>query len=276
MISDLFNYDRNVDLELREVRAQPGDGFVQRTITYRTAAGIHRAAGLIQPDGKGPFAAVLFVHWYEPEAPTSNRSQFEAEAIELAKQGVVSLLVETMWSDPDWFIKRTQAEDWDASIQQVIELRQAMDLLLAQPGVEPERLAYVGHDFGAMYGVLAGAVDPRPVCYVLMAGTPCFADWYLYYPRLEGEARDEFVQQMRAIDPIRLIGDLAPAPVFFQFGTRDPHVPIERAEEFFATAGEPKRAQFYEAGHGLNDRARADRLQWLREQLGLPAGIGIQ
>lgn len=249
---------------------------MQRTITYRTAAGTRRAAGLVQPEGEGPFAAILFVHWYEPEAPNSNRGQFEAEAIELAKQGAVSLLVETMWSDPDWFIKRTQAEDWEAFIRQVIELRQAMDLLLAQPGVEPKRLAYVGHDFGAMYGVLAGVVDPRPACYVLMAGTPRFPDWYLYYPRLEGERRDEYVRQMATIDPVRWIGELAPAPVFFQFGTRDPHVPVERAEEFAAAAGEPKRVQFYEAGHGLNERAQADRMQWLREQLGLPAGVAVQ
>jgi len=31
------------------------------------------------------------------------------------------------------------------------------------------------------------------------------------------------------------------APVLFQFGLDDPHVPKERAEEFFNAANEPKR-----------------------------------
>lgn len=38
--------------------------------------------------------------------------------------------------------------------------------------------------------IVMGGVDPRPTCYVLMAGTPRFPDWYLYYPELEGEPRE--------------------------------------------------------------------------------------
>ena len=89
----------------------------------------------------------------------------------LAQRGVLALLVETMWSDRDWFLKRIQADDYANSVRQVVELRQAMDLLLAEPGVDFARFAYVGHDFGAMYGVLMGQIDPRPTCYALMAGT---------------------------------------------------------------------------------------------------------
>ena len=83
-----------------------------------------------------------------------------------------------------------------------------MDLLLAQPGADPRRFAYVGHDFGAMVGVLAGSVDGRPTCYVLMAGTPRFSDWFLYYPQLEGAAREDFVQQMKPLDPIENVSQL--------------------------------------------------------------------
>jgi len=35
-----------------------------------------------------------------------------------------------------------------------------------------------------------------------MAATPRFPDWYLYLPRLDGEAREAFIQEMRALDPI--------------------------------------------------------------------------
>ncbi|KPV46895.1 hypothetical protein SE17_42930, partial [Kouleothrix aurantiaca] len=191
--------------------------------------GVRRVAEIIRPAAPGSYAAALFVHWYEPEAHYSNRTQFVEQAKELARRGVISLLVETMWSDRDWFYKRTQADDIANSMQQLAELRQALDLLLAEPGVDPRRVAYIGHDFGAMYGVLLGAADPRPSCYVLMAGTPRFPDWYLYYPRLPEAERAAFRASFAPHDPIAQIGRLAPAPLLFQFGTSDPHVPAERA-----------------------------------------------
>ena len=36
-------------------------------------------------------AAILFVHWYEPSSPDSNREEFLEEAKSLARRGVVSL-----------------------------------------------------------------------------------------------------------------------------------------------------------------------------------------
>jgi fermentation-respiration switch protein FrsA (DUF1100 family) len=174
-----------------------------------------------------------------------------------------------MWSDQDWFLKRTQNEDEEYSVRQVIELRRAMDLLLGHPGVDPSRFAYVGHDFGAMYGVLMGSVDPRPTCYALMAGTPRFPDWYLYYPELKGAARAAYIDQMRELDPITHVSKLSPAPLLFQFGREDHHVPEERARAFFGAAGEPKEMRWYDCGHGLNELAMTERLSWLGNQLKL-------
>ena len=268
--TSLFEYDRAAPLDLREAGQYSQDGALIRNLTYASPSGERRAAFLIRPEEHaGPLAAILYVHWYEPESPHSNRTQFVEEARRMARRGAVALLIETMWSDRDWFIKRTQADDERNTIRQVIELRQAMDLLLAQAQADARRLAYVGHDFGAMYGVLAGSVDPRPACYVLMAGTPRFADWYLYYPRLEGAAREAFVARMAAYDPIGHAARLAPAPVLFQLGRDDPHVPKERGQEFYAAAGEPKQAMWYDAGHELNEQAAEDREAWLCEQLHL-------
>jgi dienelactone hydrolase len=174
-----------------------------------------------------------------------------------------------MWSDPDFFLKRTQADDARNSIEEVVNIRRAMDLLSSQPGVDPSRFAVVGHDFGGMYGVLAGSLDRRPTDYVVMAATPRFPDWYLYVPRLEGGAREEFIEQMAEIDPIGHVLNLAPASIYFQFGTGDPHVTPERAMEFFDAAGEPKELSWYEAGHGLNQQAAADRREHLKQRLGL-------
>ena len=213
--------------------------------------------------------AILYIHWYEPPSPDSNRSQFVEEAQEMAHGGAACLLIETLWSDPDFFLKRTQADDIQNSIEETVNIRRAIDLLLSQPGVDTSRFALVGHDFGGMYGVLAGSLDRRPTHYVIMAATPRFPDWYLYAPKLEGEAREDLIRQFSAIDPITHIPNLSPAPVLFQFGTNDPHVPEERAHEFLEAALEPKQVKFYESGHGLNPDATADRKQWLKDKLKL-------
>ena len=100
---DQFSYDPDRPLDVRMVIERPMDGALVRDFTYLDPAGVRRAAYLVRPaeEGGKDLAAVLFVHWYETEAKDSNRTQFLKEAIQLAGRGVVSLLVETMWS-PAW------------------------------------------------------------------------------------------------------------------------------------------------------------------------------
>jgi fermentation-respiration switch protein FrsA (DUF1100 family) len=114
-----------------------------------------------------------------------------------------------------------------------------------------------------MYGTLLGSVDGRSSYYVLMAGTPRFPDWYLYYPSMDEKDKLQYSETMKDIDPINHIANLAPAPILFQFGDQDPHVPMERAHEFFKTAAEPKEMNIYKVGHSLNDSATKDRIDWL-------------
>jgi len=262
------DYPKFESKDLRVVRKQVQDGIEDQLLVTQTPFGYRRAAKMLRPEADGSHAAILYAHWYEPQSPDSDRSQFEEEAKEMAR-GAVCLLVETLWSDRDFFIKRTQEDDLQNSVEEVVNIRRAIDLLLSQPNIDSKRFAYVGHDFGGMYGVLAGSLDGRPSHYVVMAATPRFADWYLYGPKLEGEAREAFIRQMSGIDPIAHAPKLAPAPIFFQFGTDDFHIPKERAEEFFQAAREPKKMKWYGAGHGLNEDATRDRKVWLKEKLGL-------
>ncbi len=269
MLTNIQNYNKDFPFIFRLIGKRSKDGIENQLLVTSSPFGYRRMAELIHPESKVPSAAILYVHWYEPEAPNSNRSQFVIEATEMAKRGAACLLIETMWSDPDFFLKRTQEDDLQNSIQQVVDIRRAMDFLLAQPGIDPGRFAYVGHDFGGMYGLLAGSLDKRPTHYVIMAATPRFPDWYLYAPKLEGEAREAFIRQMAEIDPITHVGNLSPAPILFQFSDDDFHVPVERAEEFFAAAKEPKEIRWYQAGHGLNDEAMQERMIWLINSLSL-------
>lgn len=269
MLYKMQNYDKDTPFVFRIAGKHTEAKIESQLIVSASPFGYRRMAELIYPEGEAPRAAILYVHWYEPDSPDSNRGQFVEEAREMATRGAACLLIETMWSDPDFFYKRTQDDDPQNSIQQVVDIRRAMDFLLARPGVDPERFAYVGHDFGGMYGVLAGSLDKRPSHYVIMAATPRFPDWYLYAPKLEGEAREAFIRQMAEIDPVNHVKNLSPAPVLFQFATDDFHVPREQAEAFSSAAGEPKEVRWYRAGHGLNEEATLERIEWLTKALSL-------
>jgi ketosteroid isomerase-like protein/dienelactone hydrolase len=262
-----FDYDRKASFAVETTGQSTKDGVAIREIRYAGAAGKKVGATLVSPPGRGKGPGVLFVHWYAPPSPDSNRTQFLEEAVTLAKSGATSLLIDTMWSEAEWFLQRKTSEDYAASVAQVRELSRALDLLLAQPGVDPARVAYVGHDFGAMYGALLAGIDLRPSLWAMQAGTSSFADWFLLNQRLEGEARQKIVDELAPLEPVLYIGAAAPAPVLFQFGDVDPYVPKTSADVFVAAAGEPKKVIWYEAGHELDAKARSDRIAWLKEKL---------
>jgi dienelactone hydrolase len=264
---DPFDYDRMRPVDVQTVRVEKRGEVEVRDITYANLTGGRTAAYLIVPARQRSHPGVLFVHWYEPPDPTSNRTQFVDEAVELARDGVISLLPATMWSDFDWFRNRKREEDLKNSLQQLRELRRAMDVLLAQPGVDAKRVAFVGHDFGAMFGAVMAGVDRRACAYALQAGTTSFTDWYLFGPPMKEPERSAFIRELSILDPVQHIAKAPPAPVYLQFATRDIFVSHETADRFWQGAREPKQVTFYDAEHKMSDLARADRIAWLRKIL---------
>jgi dienelactone hydrolase len=264
-----FAYDEKAPFDLKDVATETRNSATIRTSTFVNTAGGRTGAYLVTPSAAGRHAGILYVHWYDPESADSNKTQFLPEAVDNAGRGVVSLLIDTMWSEPTWFDTRDPAKDYDSSVQQVKDLRRAMDLLLAQPTVEPGRVAYVGHDFGAMYGSVVAGIDRRAKAYVFMAGTGLFSDWFLLGSKLQGADRQAVIDKLKPLAPVRFVAEASPSSVLFQFGTTDQYVPKAKAEEFFAAASQPKSVRWYDAGHGLNQDARRDRQDWLKAQLAL-------
>jgi pimeloyl-ACP methyl ester carboxylesterase len=270
-----FDYDRSLPPDVKEQARREREGVFLQDITYATLDGKRNGATLVTLAGRNRLVAarpaVLFVHWYGPPEPTSNRSQFVPDAIELARAGIVSLLIDTPWSDPDYFPKRKRDEDYARSVAQVKDLRRALDVLLAQPGIDPARVAYVGHDFGAMYGVLAASVDRRIRLFVFMAGTRSFSDWFLLgEPRLEGAARQAFIDRLAPLDPIAALPKLSGIPLLFQFATDDRYVPTATAQALAAAAPGKPDVRTYKAEHELNEEATRERIGWLKEKLHSP------
>lgn len=250
---------------MREIR----QGVSIEDLTFKNSLEQYDVAYRVCPVGlKKPAPGVLYVHWLDSSEPTSNRSQFLDEAVALAKSGACSLLVDTMWSQPDWFNHRDPAKDRRATERQAAKVKSALDFLLASPHVDAARIAFVGHDFGAMTGALLAAEERRVQVWAFQAATSRWFDWYRFGRKLEGEAREKAAADTADLDPIVAVAK-AKGSFLFQFGTKDEYVPREVGEAFFKAAPEPKEVRWYEAGHGLDARAVAERLAWLRKSLGL-------
>lgn len=260
-----FTYNQSLPLNVKEVSTERRGDVTVRDIVFVPRPGGHEVkAYVVTPPGDGPFAGVLWVHWLGDEK--SNRSQFLDEAVELAPKGIVSVLVDTMWAEPRWFGDRNPANDYENSIKQVIELRRALDLLFTQPHLDKTRIAYVGHDFGAMYGMLMAGVDKRAKTYVFIAATQSLNDWAFLGP--QPKSKSAYLKQNSTLELTDSLRKVTNASKFFQFGKSDFFVSQADAAVLFAAAGEPKKRKLYETGHKMDlKEIMVDRDNWLTEQL---------
>jgi dienelactone hydrolase len=266
----LFAYDRSLPLGLREVSTRFEGGVTIRDVTFASIDPRHGPieAFIVRPPGSGPFAGILYFHWLGK--PRGDRTEFLDEAVALAPEGVVSVLVQGYFP---WKEAPTDGPtDRQRIIDQVVDTRRAMDLLLAQPGVDADRLGYVGHDYGAMYGAILTAVDTRARAYVLVAGLGDFAAWSLkYWPHTGAAGEAVYRRTLADVDPINFIGLASPASLLFQFAKRDIYISEAAAAEFFDQASAPKDVRWYDAEHDLHIEAAArDRKEWLQGQLIAP------
>jgi dienelactone hydrolase len=262
----LFRYNAAAPVTIDEISSEQRGDVTVRDITFSPGPGRQVKAYLVAPKGSGPFAGILWVHWLGEEK--SDRTQFLAEAVELAPKGAVSLLVDAMWSAPRWFGTRDPEKDYENSIRQVIELRRALDLLLSQTNVDKTRVGFVGHDFGAMYGMLMAGVDQRINTFVFIAATQSLNDWAFLGPQPKSKAA--YLKQNSNLELTDSLRQVRNASQLFQFGKADFYVSQADAAVLFAAATEPKQRRFYDASHKmeLNEIAK-ERNEWLVTELKL-------
>jgi len=270
-----FDYDQKAPLDIQEVGVEHRGKVAIHDISYTSPKGGNVPAYLVVPKGKGPFAAVIWGHWYMPGSAFLNRKEFLDEAVALAPAGVVSLL-------PDGPIARPghREDNSDLSEQQITDrvqaisdMRRGADLLLARSDVDPKRLAYVGHSYNAEVGAFLSGIDRRFKAFVLMAGTMSdevtlkAKEVQDYRQKVGPEKFDAFVAKYAWLDQGKYVSQAAPAVVFLQYATQERFLNAERDKEYAAVVSEPKRFKLYDAPHALNAEARRDRIAFLVEQL---------
>lgn len=237
-------------------------------ITY--ADGV--AAWLVRPNDEmppaDPFAGVVLWHWFSQQ-PLGDRNQFLDEARELAGRGLVCLLPQGRFP---WFEDPTgSAHDVAAIEGEVARFSAGLDVLADRVDVDPDRLAVVGHDFGAMLASIVAAREDRVRAAVLIAPTPRWGDWFLPFWEIH-EDRSRYLRALEPLDPQAQMASIAPRPVLLQLAERDYFVPLMAGFELRRASGESHALDVrqYDADHEMGgDDARRDRVAFLAEVLEL-------
>src|SRR5258708_14245889 len=89
-----FDYDQKAPIDMQEAGVEQRGDVAIHDISYASPKGGRVPAYLVVPKGKGPFAAVIWGHWYQDGSPFLNRKEFLDEAVALAAFDVVSLLTD--------------------------------------------------------------------------------------------------------------------------------------------------------------------------------------
>ncbi len=277
-LAHLFDYDSHSPLDIHDKALKEFNCGVIHDIAYASPSGGMVAAYEIVPRGKGPFAAIVFGHW-----GNGTRGEFIPEAEIYACAGVISLLPDYRWERPRpaySAIDDFEHPDLDRKtrINTVIEMRRAIDLLLTRTDVDPNRIGYVGHSFGAQWGAILAAVDPRIKAAGLMAGVADEADMLQRSNNLQiaelraGLPKGQLGTYLKAIEDLNAINYVrfARIPLLLQFANFEQYFDRQSMEHYATAAPEPKTVLYYDSAHDLNDpQASKDRIDWLAKHLAL-------
>ncbi|HXB68841.1 MAG TPA: prolyl oligopeptidase family serine peptidase [Candidatus Acidoferrales bacterium] len=264
-----FDYDRTLPLDPHEHEISVLKGTRVALLNFAVTPSV-RADGLLvtPPPGRTKTGAIVWVH-------SSGVFQQLPDAMLLAQAGAVSLLINPI--GPNW--DQPAAETWRGPmINAVVSIRRGVDLLLQRSDVDPQRLGFAGHSYGAMMGIDAVSSDRRFKAAVFEVGLPGMSVHLRTAPipfaadirKRLGPGLDSALSFIEPLDAIHYVGSLASIALLFQSAHLDPGVTDAQAQTLFDAASEPKTLKWYDTAHDVVDIAAiSDRARFLATHLGL-------
>jgi dienelactone hydrolase len=270
---DLFAYDANAPLNLQVAFESANNGVEVSAISFSSPGG-GRATGLLFDPGTRSSLrpGIVLMHGM----PGNARSMAALGQL-LAQHGAVAIAIDAPFArragQPVQFTTQDRAEQ----IQLMKDLQRAVDVLRAHVNVDDERIAYLGISYGGAMGALFAGIERRIKAAVLVVADGGLVSHFTgpedssVMAGLSCETRVGWFRDMVPIEPIRFIAHASPTALLLQNGRLDNLVPAADAQALHTAAPRPNTILWYEAGHGLNPQAAADRLDWLRQEIGLDA-----
>ncbi len=207
-------------------------------------------------------------------------------ALHLARRGYVTIA-------PDYPSFGESEHDfagdgYDSGVMQAVaDNRRALDLLCAQPEVDPARIGGIGHSLGGHTAIFTALYDDRIKAIVSNCG---FTRFHRYYGgNLKGWTSDRYFPRIAAeygSDPDRvpfdfpeLIAALAPRPFLASSPLHDANFDVTGVKESLAAArpvytllgaGDALRGNYPDCGHAFPPEVRRVAYEFLDEHLKTP------
>lgn len=272
-----FDYDPSAALRLQSALVREAEGIRTYAISFDSPRG-GRVTGklFVPPVPAGQrLAGVVMAHG----APGSTE-HMDPRALFVARKGAVVIGIDAAFArrdprDPISFTPR----DAEEQIQTIVDMRRAIDVLVARPDVDPTRIGFIGGSYGAAMGGILAGVEPRVRAFVLAVGDAGFiahftasgGGWLPPVSELPALQREAWLAAMRPISGEVFFPRADGARVLLQNGRLDEAVLPHVAAAFHAIAPEGTEKRWYDAGHRLPPSHFADQLEFLHRRIGTAA-----
>ena len=269
----LFAYDVNAPLNLQQTVEYTRNGVEVSAVSFNSPDGGRVTGLLFDPVTRSSLRpGIVLMH-----GMPGNAGSTAGGAQMLAEYGAVVIAIDAPFARRGGSPVQFSTQDRAEQIQLIRDLQRAVDVLRARVNVDDERIAYYGTSYGGAMGALLVGVERRLKAAVLVVGDGGLVSHFTgpedanLLATLSCATRVDWLQAMTPIEPIRFIAHAPPTPLLLQSGHLDNLVPSADAQALHAAAPQPKTVRWYDAGHGLNQQAAFDRLDWLHAQIGLDA-----
>jgi cephalosporin-C deacetylase-like acetyl esterase len=267
--NELSAYDPKIALNYQEKLFEERDGVRIFDASYAGIDGERIDLYLVVPPGRGRFAGIIFQHGSE-----QSRLTYLAEAVLLAKAGAMSVITDVKFPETNPAKLEEFRKDY---IKMMFNMRRAVDLLTSREDIDKNRIGFVGHSYGAMIGGVFAAIDKRINTFVLLGSLSRLTDhlrssswWQSFREVIPKDKFEEFLANMKPLDPTEFISRSAPAQMFFQCASYDEVIPRDSCQGLYQAAGDPKQIKWYASKHDFQDfDAGIDRIKWLQRALRL-------
>ena len=266
-----FAYAADAPLNLQKTVQSTNNGVEVSAISYDSPDGGSVTGFLFDPVSRsGLRPGIVLMH-----GMPGNAGQLVGYGTGLASDGAVVIAIDAPFARRSGPAVRFVDEDRDEQIQLIKDLQRAVDVLRAHPNVDDARIAYHGTSYGGAMGALFVGIERRLRAAVLVVPDGGLVSHFTgpedmgMMSQLSCATRAAWFRAMNPIEPIRFIANAPPTALLVQSGQSDNLVPAADAQALHAATPDPKTIFWYDAGHGLNQQAFFDRLDWLHEEIGL-------
>ena len=281
-----FDYDARRPLSIKSGPVETLDGYTRQAFTFASPVQgrVPAMKFLPRPAPKTPKPAVIFLHGlpgdFQAMAPL---------AAAYARAGWAGLALSAPFARSDLPYRRNlnrllpaplfNEHDLPETIQAVVDIRRAIDVLAADAGVAAHQIVVVGFSYGGALASLAFAADSRVAAVGLMSPTSGLAAWTRlaqdshvakrFFLELPANHRDVWLRSMDTVDSAQWLARTSrAAPILIQAGLSDQSVSPDDVALLIRAAGSRATVKWYEAGHALPPATQLDQVAFFEHHLG--------